>query len=69
MSRASSSRRWGVFDWVRRQPPQTRHGGVPRLPAPHDLAGFWAVSISENWRVIFRFDGEHALDVDLIDYH
>jgi proteic killer suppression protein len=21
----------------------------------HDLAGFWAVSVSANWRVIFRF--------------
>jgi len=35
----------------------------------HDLAGFWAVSDSGNWRVIFRFEGEHARDVDLIDYH
>ncbi|MDQ6704240.1 MAG: hypothetical protein M3Z96_14730 [Pseudomonadota bacterium] len=36
---------------------------------PLVLAGFWAVSISGNWRVIFRFEGEHARDVDLIDYH
>jgi proteic killer suppression protein len=38
-------------------------------PLKHDLNGFWAVSVSGNWRVIFRFEGEHALDVDLIDYH
>jgi proteic killer suppression protein len=34
-----------------------------------DLAGFWAVSVSANWRIVFRFDGPHAYDVDLLDYH
>ncbi len=34
-----------------------------------DLAGFWSVTVSGNWRVIFRFAGGHASDVDLIDYH
>lgn len=33
------------------------------------LAGFWAVNVSGNWRIMFRFDGIHACDVDLIDYH
>lgn len=43
--------------------------GFKLHPLKHDLAGFWAVSVSGNLRVIFRFEGEHALDVDLIDYH
>lgn len=34
-----------------------------------DLAGFWSVAVSGNRRVIFRFEGRHASDVDLIDYH
>jgi toxin HigB-1 len=34
-----------------------------------DLKDFWAVTVRANWRVIFRFDGEDAADVDLIDYH
>ncbi len=34
-----------------------------------DLKGFWSVSISGNWRIIFRFKGNHVADVDLIDYH
>jgi proteic killer suppression protein len=34
-----------------------------------DRKGFWAVVISRNWRVIFRFESGHACDVDLIDYH
>ena len=34
-----------------------------------DLAGFWSVTASGNWRVIFRFEDGHASDVDLVDYH
>ncbi len=34
-----------------------------------DLKGFWAVTVRANWRVIFRFGGGHASDVDLVDYH
>ncbi len=34
-----------------------------------DRTGFWAVSVSANWRIVFRFDGAHAVDVDLIDCH
>ena len=38
-------------------------------PLKGDLKGFWAVTVRANWRVIFRFDGEDAKDVDLTDYH
>jgi proteic killer suppression protein len=31
--------------------------------------GFWAVNVSGNWRIIFRFIDGEARDVDLIDYH
>jgi proteic killer suppression protein len=31
-----------------------------------ELAGFWSVSVSGNWRVIFRFVGA---DVYLVDYY
>ena len=33
------------------------------------LKGYWSISISGNWRVIFRFEDGDAYDVDLIDYH
>ncbi len=29
----------------------------------------WAVSVDENFRVIFRFEDGHALEVDYDDYH
>ena len=32
-------------------------------------AGFWAVTVRANWRVIFRFEDGHAVDVDYLDYH
>jgi proteic killer suppression protein len=38
-------------------------------PLKGDLAGFWAVTVSANWRMIFRFEDGHAHDVDLVDYH
>lgn len=34
-----------------------------------DLRGYWAVTVSGNWRVMFRFEGEDAVDVDYLDYH
>ncbi|CDF86455.1 hypothetical protein PKB_5142 [Pseudomonas knackmussii B13] len=33
------------------------------------LQGFWAVSVSGNWRVIFRFEGIDAELLDYLDYH
>ena len=31
--------------------------------------GFYAVDVSGNWRIVFRFEGAHTTDIDLIDYH
>lgn len=38
-------------------------------PLKGALKGFWSISISGNWRVIFRFDDGDVYDVDLVDYH
>lgn len=34
-----------------------------------DRAGTWAVSVSGNWRVTFRFEGQDAESVNYEDYH
>lgn len=34
-----------------------------------EYEGFGAVNVSGNWRVVFRFEGDHATDVDFVDYH
>jgi proteic killer suppression protein len=41
--------------------------GLHRLKG--DLRGFWAVVVSRNWRVVFRFENGSAYDVDFLDYH
>ena len=33
------------------------------------LRGYNAVTVSGNWRVTFRFEDGHAVDVDYVDYH
>jgi len=38
-------------------------------PLKGDLKGYWSVSISGNWRVVFRFADGDVFDVDLVDYH
>jgi proteic killer suppression protein len=34
-----------------------------------ELQSFWAVTVSGNWRIIFRFKDEDVIDVNLVDYH
>ena len=34
-----------------------------------DRKGWWAVTVRANWRVVFRFAGTEAADVDYLDSH
>jgi len=34
-----------------------------------EQAGFWSITVSGNWRVIFRFTGPDVELVDYLDYH
>lgn len=34
-----------------------------------DLAGHYSVKVNGNWRITFRFEGEHAILVNYQDYH
>ena len=43
--------------------------GYQLHPLVGERKGEWAVSVSGNWRLVFRFDGENATDVDWVDYH
>jgi proteic killer suppression protein len=43
--------------------------GYQLHPLVGERKGEWAVSVSGNWRLVFRFDGENATDIDLVDYH
>ena len=41
--------------------------GLHRLKG--EFAGFWAIRVSANWRISFRFAHGEVSEVDLIDYH
>lgn len=34
-----------------------------------DLAGFHAISINSQWRIVFRWENGHASQVKITDYH
>lgn len=34
-----------------------------------DRVGQWSIRINDQWRVCFRFEGGHAHDVEIVDYH
>lgn len=31
--------------------------------------GYWSISVSGNWRIIFRFEEGDTYDVDLVEHH
>jgi len=34
-----------------------------------DRKGYWSIRVSGNWRITFSFEGSHAYEVNLEDYH
>jgi proteic killer suppression protein len=40
-------------------------------PLKGELRGCWSMTVTGNWRPVFRYDdeGKMAEDIDLIDYH
>ena len=38
-------------------------------PLKGDRRGLWAIDISHNWRLVFRFEKGHAYNVHYEDYH
>ncbi len=50
-------------------PEQLNIPGIYLHPLKGDRKGEWAMSVSGNWRVTFRFEGEDVIVVNLEDYH
>ena len=48
-----------------------RFPGWKLHPLKGNLQGFWSLTVTGNWRVIFRYDeaADTASDIDLMDYH
>ena len=58
-----------VLDQASRIDDMSRYPGWRLHPLKGDLRGYWSVSVSGNWRIVFRFQNGMAYDVDLVDYH
>jgi len=43
--------------------------GARLHPLYGDRKGFFAVSLSARWRLVFRFQDGDAYDVEVVDYH
>ncbi len=68
-------------DWIRRIDRIMNALNEAQIPADMDLPGFrlhllrenykgfYAVDVSGNWRIVFRFEGSNTADIDLTDYH
>ena len=52
-----------------REPRDMDFPGLRLHPLTGDLKGFWSVTVSGNWRIIFRFNDANVVDVDPVDYH
>lgn len=39
------------------------------MPLTGNLKGFWSVTVTGNFRIIFRFEKENVFDIDYLDYH
>lgn len=47
-----------------------RHPPGNRLEAMRgDLDGFHSIRINQQWRIVFRWEGNSAVEVKIIDYH
>lgn len=33
------------------------------------MSGFYSIRINDQWRIIFKWENNHALEVEIIDYH
>jgi len=50
-------------------PPDMNMPGLKLHPLKENYIDFWSVAVSGNGRILFRFEGQNAVDIDYIDYH
>jgi len=54
---------------VAREPSDMALPGLRFHRLKGQMEGLYSVWVNGNWRVVFRFKGFHAYDVDYVDYH
>lgn len=58
-----------VLDTIKTLEPVRQIPGYKLHSLTGNLEGFWSISITGNYRIIFRFENENVHDVNYIDYH
>jgi proteic killer suppression protein len=38
-------------------------------PLKGDMAGFWSLDVTGNYRIVFKFENKNVFDVNLLDTH
>lgn len=51
------------------KPEDMNFPGAYLHPLKGEYKGFWSVTVTGNYRIIFRFEGGDAYLVDYLDYH
>ena len=54
---------------IARKPEDLNFPGTKFHALIGDRKGQYAVSVSSNLRMVFEWDNQHAINIDLIDYH
>ncbi|MBI4664941.1 MAG: type II toxin-antitoxin system RelE/ParE family toxin [Nitrospinae bacterium] len=34
-----------------------------------DRRGYWSLRINDQWRIVFQWEGDDAVNVEILDYH
>jgi proteic killer suppression protein len=61
----------GAFETADALEQMKRFPGWKLHPLKGDRKEFWSLTVTGNWRLVFRYDESNnsATDIDLIDYH
>jgi proteic killer suppression protein len=51
------------------RPEDLNFPGMRWHPLKGELQNFYSVTVSANWRIIYKFEGQHVILVDYLDYH
>jgi proteic killer suppression protein len=44
-------------------------GRLSKRSPKGDRRGYHSIRINDQWRIVFRWEGDSAFDVELTDYH
>lgn len=58
-----------VLDTIKTLEPLRKIPGYRLHSLTGSLKGFWSITVTGNYRIIFRFENETVFDVNYVDYH